>query len=67
MRETLIYLLIGCSSLLIVSFVPHMLLEGIVSVEMEHKITIGVTIFWFFVLSGLGWDIVRKRRQQNGR
>jgi len=61
-REIAIYLLIATSSLLMISFMPHMFLEGLVSQETEDKVQIIVTIVWFLGLCGLGIDIVRKRR-----
>ena len=64
MRETVVYILIGLGSLLMISDLPHMFLDGLVEEEMMKKIQYGVTIFWFFVLAGLGWDIVRRRRKE---
>jgi len=61
-REIAIYLLIATSSLLMISFMPHMFLDGLVSQETEDKVQIIITIVWFLGLCGLGVDIVRKRR-----
>jgi len=61
-REIAIYLLIATSSLLMISFMPHMFLNGLVTQETEDKVQIIITIVWFLGLCGLGIDIVRKRR-----
>jgi len=44
-----------------------MLLDGLVEEDTKTKIQIGVTVFWAIGLAGLGWDIVRKRRQAGDR
>jgi len=61
-REIFIYLLIATSSLLMISYVPHMFLDGFVSDETKFNITVGVTIFWALGLTALGVDIVKKRK-----
>ena len=60
-REIAVYLLIATSSLLMISFMPHMFLEGMVSQETEDQVQIIVTIVWGIGLCALGVDIVRKR------
>jgi len=60
--EVAIYLLIAAGSLLMISYVPHMLLDGLVSNELKENITVGITIFWAFGLAALGFDIVQKRK-----
>ena len=60
--EIAIYLLIAAGSLLMISFIPHMFLDGLVSDELKENITVGITIFWAFGLAALGYDIVRKRK-----
>jgi len=60
--EIAIYLLIAMGSLLMISFIPHMLLDGLVSNELKENITVGVTIFWAIGLAALGMDIVKKRK-----
>ena len=61
-REIFIYLLIATSSLLMISYLPHMFLDGLVSNETKFNITVGVTIFWALGLTALGVDIVKKRK-----
>ena len=60
--EIAIYLLIAAGSLLMISFMPHMFLEGLVTQETEDKVQIIITTLWALGLCGLGIDIVRKRR-----
>ncbi|MDH3325234.1 MAG: hypothetical protein OEM38_00790 [Gammaproteobacteria bacterium] len=60
--EIAIYLLIAMGSLLMISFIPHMLLDGLVSNDLKENITVGVTIFWAIGLAALGLDIVKKRK-----
>ncbi len=62
MRETVIYIFIGLSSLLVISYVPYMLLTGVVDAALVTKIQIIVTCVWAIGLGFLGWDIVRQRR-----
>jgi len=61
-REIAIYILIACSSLLMISFMPHMFLDGLVTQETKDTVQIIVTIAWALGLCALGVDIVRKRR-----
>lgn len=61
--EIAIYLFVGASSLLIISFVVRMFTEGLLEEEQIVKAQIVVTIIWALGLAGLGWDIARKRRQ----
>ena len=60
--EIAIYLLIATGSLLMISYVPHMFLDGLVSEELKQNITVGLTIFWALGLTALGVDIVKKRK-----
>jgi len=60
--EVAIYLLIAAGSLLMISYVPHMLLDGLISDELKSNITVGVTIVWAIGLTALGVDIVKKRK-----
>ena len=61
--EIAIYLLVGCSSLFLVSYSVHMFVGGLIDPLLERNITIGVTIIWFFVLVFIGWDIAKRRRR----
>lgn len=61
-REIAVYLLIATSSLLMISFLPHMLIGGLVEESLEKNIQIIVTIVWAIGLTALGVDIVKKRK-----
>ncbi len=63
-REMMIYLLVAGSSILLISFVVHMFIGGIVDEQTETDITLGVMGLWTLGLIGLGYDIRRKRRQR---
>lgn len=63
-REIAVYVLIACGSLLMISYVPHMLLDGLVTEETKHTVTVGVTIAWAAGLALLGYDIAKKRRMK---
>lgn len=63
-KEIAVYILIACGSLLMISYLPHMFLDGIVSEETKSNITIGVTIAWAAGLGVLGYDIAKKRRHK---
>lgn len=62
MRETLIYLFVGISSLIMISYIPHMFLDGLIEDDLKVKIQVGVTIAWAIGLFFLGVDIVKKRK-----
>ncbi len=62
MKETLVYLLIAVSSLLMISYTPHMFLDGLIEDDLKFKIQVGVTIAWAIGLFFLGLDIVKKRK-----
>lgn len=63
-REMLVYLLVAGSSVLLISFVVHMFIGGMVDEQTETDITLGVMGLWTLGLIGLGYDIRRKRRQR---
>lgn len=62
MRETLIYLFVALSSLIMISYIPHMFLDGLIEDDLKVKIQVGVTIAWAIGLFFLGVDIVKKRK-----
>lgn len=64
LKEGAVYLLVAIGSLLMISYIPHMFLDGLVEEDTKTNVQIGVTIVWAIGLTGLGWDIVKKRRQQ---
>jgi hypothetical protein len=61
-KEVFVYLMIGASSLLMISYLPHMFLTGYVEDSTVSKVQIGITIIWAIGLIFIGMDIVKKRR-----
>jgi peptidoglycan/LPS O-acetylase OafA/YrhL len=62
-KEILIYLIVACSSLFLMTFVVHMFVGGLVSDETEGKLTIGLCAVVACFIAGLAWDAVRRRRR----
>ncbi|MDH5300298.1 MAG: hypothetical protein OEW58_02920 [Gammaproteobacteria bacterium] len=60
-REGAVYILIGIGSLLMISYLPHMFLDGLIEDETKVQIQIGVTLVWALILGALGWDIIKRR------
>lgn len=63
-REIAVYLLVAASSVLLISFVVHMFIGGVVDEQTETDITLAVMAVWTLGLVGLGFDIRRKRRRR---
>ena len=61
--EIAIYLFVGMSSLLMISYTVRMFADGYISEEKIVNIQIVVTIIWGIGLAALGWDIAKKRRR----
>jgi putative flippase GtrA len=63
-KEILIYVIVGVSSLLIMTFVVHMFVEGMVSPETEATIqwVVAGVLVTLFALAA--WDVVRRRRRK---
>jgi len=61
MKETIIYLIVAISSLLLMAYTVHMFVGGLVEEETEDMITIIVLGISATVMAFLGWDIVRRR------
>lgn len=62
--EIAIYLFVGASSLVLISYTVRMFTQGLLEEETIVKAQIVVAILWALGLAGLGWDIAKKRRQQ---
>lgn len=60
--EVIVYIIIGIGSLMIVSYLPHMFLDGLIEDDTKTNVQISVTVVWFFVLAALGWDIAKARK-----
>lgn len=62
MKEILIYAFIAVSSMVLWSYVVHMLIGGLVSEKTEYLVMgIAVTI-GVIIISAMAWDVVRRRR-----
>ncbi len=62
MKEILIYGFIAVSSMVLWSYVVHMMVGGLVSEETEYLIMgIAVTI-GIIVISAMTWDVIQRRR-----
>lgn len=63
-KEALIYIGVSISSLIMISYVVHMFIGGIVSPHTEHSIQAAVAALWAVGLGVMAWDIVRRRRSR---
>jgi membrane protein implicated in regulation of membrane protease activity len=63
-KELLIYALVAASSLLLMSFVAHMLVGGLVSPQTELWITIGLCAAVACLIGAMAWDVARRRRRK---
>jgi hypothetical protein len=61
-KEILVYLVVMISSLLIMTFVVHMFVEGLVSAETEATIQWVVCGALITLFALMAWDVVRRRR-----
>jgi ABC-type transport system involved in multi-copper enzyme maturation permease subunit len=62
MKEILIYAFIAVSSMVLWSYVVHMMIGGLVSEETEYMVMgIAVTI-GIIVISAMAWDVIQRRR-----
>ncbi len=65
MKETIIYLVVAISSLLLMAYTVHMFVGGLVDEETEDMITLIVLGVSATVMAVLGWDIVRRRTNRD--
>lgn len=65
MKETIIYLVVAISSLLLMAYTVHMFVGGLVDEETEDMITLIVLGVSATVMAVLGWDIVRRRNNRD--
>ncbi len=63
MREILVYVVVGLSSLITMSYVVHMFLGGLVSEDTEDLVTNLVRLVVLALLAFMAWDVVRRRRK----
>lgn len=64
MKEILIYGFVAISSLLLWTYVVHMMVGGLVSQETEHMLMAGAAVLWALVIGGMTWDVLRRRRKR---
>jgi putative Ca2+/H+ antiporter (TMEM165/GDT1 family) len=64
MKEALIYALVAVSSLLIMTFVVHIFVGGMVSAETEARIQEAVAGVLLLLFALAAWDVVRRRRRR---
>ena len=62
-KEILIYALVAASSLLLMTFVAHMMVGGLVSEQTERIITIGLCTVVACLIGAMAWDVARRRRK----
>lgn len=63
-KEILIYVLVMVSSLLIMTFVVRMFLDGLVPPDTIVTIQLAVIAILVAVFCVMGWDVVRRRRKK---
>lgn len=63
-KEILIYAIVACSSLFLMTFVVHMMVGGLVSPETEFKLTIGLCGLVACLIAAMAWDVARRRRRK---
>jgi len=64
MKEIIILASVAVSSVFILGYSIHMLIGGLVSETTEQWIIVGACLIGVAVLTFMGWDIVRRRRQR---
>ncbi|HHI92560.1 MAG TPA: hypothetical protein ENK04_03450 [Gammaproteobacteria bacterium] len=64
MKEIIILISVAVSSIFILGYSIHMLIGGLVSKTTEQWIIAGACLIGVAILTFMGWDIVRRRRQR---
>lgn len=64
MREIIIYTIVGLSSLLIMGFVVHMMVGGLVSPETETMLIVLVCLIDLAVIGYMAWDVIQHRKKK---
>ncbi len=63
MKEIAILLTVAASSLFILGYSVHMLINGLVSAETEKWIIIGACSVGAAIITFMAWDIINQRRR----
>ncbi len=67
MKEIIIYSIVGLSALFIMGYSVHMFVGGIVAVETERRLIVGVCLIGIAVMAAMVWDVLRRRRASEPR
>lgn len=62
MKEILIYAFIAVSSMVLWSYVVHMLIGGLVSEETEYLVMGIAVAIGVIIIGTMTWDVVQRRR-----
>lgn len=63
MLEVLIYIVAALGGLVITGFSVHMLIGGLVSVELENQLIAAVCVLVAGVIAYMVWDVLKARRK----
>lgn len=61
-QEVAVYVVVALSSLLIMGFVVHMLVGGLVSLETEYTLIAVVCLADLAAICYMAWDVIRRRK-----
>ena len=64
MREILIYCISGCASLVVLGYVTHIFIGGLVNEKTETIAIIITVLVGLSVMIWMAWDVLKTRRQQ---
>lgn len=67
LKEAPVYLAVGISSLLVMCFVVHAMVGGLVSIETEYILYALVCLIDIIVMLFMAKDVIRQRKQQAER
>ncbi len=63
MREALVYLAIAISSLVMMGYAIHMLVGGLVSIEIEYLLITGACVIMSGVIGYMVRDVIQRRSE----
>ncbi|MBU6467520.1 MAG: hypothetical protein KGN31_02665 [Betaproteobacteria bacterium] len=62
MKEIIVYVVVGCSSLFLSAYTVHMLVGGMVSEQTEYSLMGLMCILVGGALSYMAWDVYKRRK-----
>lgn len=62
MKEIIIYSISGLSSLVIVGYVVHMFIGGLVSERTEILAIVAIVVASALAMAYMAWDVIKRRR-----